>query len=64
MPEHYNLYYLLLEDQQNNAMSETRSQQIRQTVELHYRRLHRSGEEKQAGAEEHGPAVNRSDENY
>ena len=34
MPDHYNLYYLLLEDQQNNLMSETRSQQIRQAVEL------------------------------
>ena len=50
MPEHYNLYYLLLEDQQNNAMSETRSQQIRQAVELHYRRLHRR-EDVHAGAD-------------
>lgn len=61
MPEHYNLYYLLLEDQQNNAMSETRSQQIRQAVELHYHRLHHRGEEKQAGAAIRDPGADGPD---
>ena len=51
MPEHYNLYYILLEDQQNNPMSETRNRQIRQAVELHYRRLRRMREESHTGTE-------------
>jgi len=39
--EHYNLYYILLEDKRNNPMPEARNRQIRQNLEAHYRRLYR-----------------------
>lgn len=37
MAKHYNLYYLLLEDQKNNPMSEEANRKILDAIESHYR---------------------------
>lgn len=39
MAEHYNLYYLLLEDQQKNPMSEAAKEKIRKNIEKYYREI-------------------------
>lgn len=39
MKEHYNLYYIFLEDMRRNPMSEERSAQIRKNLENYYKKI-------------------------
>lgn len=39
MKEHYNLYYIFLEDMQRHPMSEERNVQIRKNIENFYKKI-------------------------
>ena len=39
MPEHRNLYYLFLEEQQQNLMPEDRNREIRKNLENYFKKI-------------------------
>ena len=46
MAKHYNLYYLLLEDQQKNPMDAVSKEKIQKNIEKYYREIKPPGKSK------------------